>query len=99
VESVWSPQAKARLPAHGLESLPALIGTKNDGSPMIEEHSLLAFFVDSVGDRRGLYRQGGAQGLVYKHGFHWDRHTKEVAKAGAVPSVVGRELAKVLRGA
>lgn len=77
-----------------LETLPALIGTHTDGTPMIEDHSFLAFFIDSVGHRRGYYRQAMR---MYKKGFDWDRHTKEASQMTAPLGVMGRELLARLR--
>lgn len=84
----------ALLPSHQLESLPAVIGWRAKGVPIIEGECFLGFLVDSVGNRRGLYRQPA---IFYKHAFEWDRHDKRASKAGKVQAVITRELAGLLR--
>ena len=76
-ESGWGVDAV--LPASQLEVLPAVIGYGGGAGkkPILAKDGLLAFLIDSVGNRRGLYRQFSG-GPVYKKAVDWDRFTKEV---------------------
>ncbi len=79
---IWGDGAwgvDAVLPASQLEVLPAVIGRANNAAktPILAKDGLLGFLIDSVGNRRGLYRQFSG-GMVYKKAVEWDRSTKEV---------------------
>lgn len=99
---IWGDGAwgvDAVLPAGQLEVLPAVIGHANNAAktPIIAKDGLLAFFIDSVGNRRGLYRQVSG-GLVYKKAVEWDRFTKEVGMLQGPLKVIQAQLVAQLAG-
>lgn len=96
-ESGWGVDAV--LPASQLEVLPAVVGYRRDEArtPILAKDGLLAFLIDSVGNRRGLYRQF-SEGMVYKKAVDWDRFTKEVGMLQAPLKVIQAHLVAQLAG-
>jgi hypothetical protein len=87
---------EAFLPAAELEPLPAVIAWDPNGSNhFVNENDFLAFYCDSVGNRRGFYRQ--SESRVYAKAFDWDRETRGVGQLGKPAAVIANELVASLR--
>ncbi len=94
-DGAWGVEAV--LPSHALEVLPAVVGWQHNAArtPIVEPAAFLAFFIDSVGHRRGYYRQ--MVGRAYAKAMDWDRETHQVGTGGPALAVISRELVRCLR--